>query len=256
MTLIQSSGHSGEFVVMTSDIRITKLEYTYNPFTHNRVVQRETVAEMEKIKVEFLSSYVLIGFGGLHYLNEYVKNMIQERMDPSYDLGECTDVVRSVIKEIENGNLPRKHIKRWKEEYSLCIFMNGFYKNGDNGQVLFENGWSDVEVERTSPDDGICFSSYMPTTKNMSNTFLQEYLNALPESDSYHLQGFVNTMAWVHACISYLESVSVSPEMHYYYIAKSPDSNELARGEGSFNCGNLFPEVEKNLNQIKESIET
>lgn len=143
MTLILTTGRSGNFVAMSGDKRRVTHNYWYDLKTgeYEKIDDKPIIDEVPvNNKVVKLSNYALMGIGGTASLGEYLRDTMLELVEEDDDLGECAKKLKKIITRARTELRKEGFFSFFNHKDGIMVTISGFYSDNSTGIVSFESG--------------------------------------------------------------------------------------------------------------------
>lgn len=241
MTLVLSASISGSFAIMTSDTRKCYVEYKYidhetgkAEIDHNQTVPVEGEKD---IKTHRISKSVLMGFGGNVDSIIYLKRILYDEIKPDHDLSDCKKILEAVIKRTREKKEGPDDSSFFNIDEGVNILMNGFYRDGSTGLVMFKGGKNTEVEEFKCPIGQFQYSAIAPAKEYLRN--VNELFNIpkltdpstyeeVPETEISNVifQIIMDHLILIHGVASTIHSVEISPDFEVLVIANNKNGFE------------------------------
>lgn len=167
MTLILTTGRSGNFVAMSGDKRRVTHSYLYDLKTgeYEKIDDKPIIDEVPvNNKVVKLSNYALMGLGGTASLGEYLRDTMLKLVEEDDDLGECAKKLKKIITGARNELRQEIFFPFLNQENGVMVTISGFYSDNSTGVVSFVSG-TDTLVNENKVPKGSSYWTLIPPIK-------------------------------------------------------------------------------------------
>lgn len=141
MTLIQTFGRGGQYVMMMADRKVVYNKVYLDPKTRNySMYSDDYISEEDTDKIQQLSYFTLVGAGGMHELGNYIKDKLFEEVPADADIEQCREILQKVVDDIYKlRDTPIWNTQlHWMENHvGSSITISGFAKDGRVGIVRY-----------------------------------------------------------------------------------------------------------------------
>lgn len=237
MTLLLSANVNGAFVAMTSDYRRVDVEYCRNPETGDIEVDHSKpkyILDVKDVKAHKLNNFVLLGAGGHAELAIYLVTIMTIEVKPYHDLADCKIILEDVIKRERANRQGPDYLKFLNNYDGVSVILNGFYRDGSTGHVIFSAGKETEVEEKRTQINNIGFDLIVPVKEYVRQ---RQELFEIPELNSLTLQDsatklfeiITNHMHFVQTVISYHHQLEISPDYEIHVITLNKGLYEYNR---------------------------
>lgn len=238
MTLITATNVEPGFAIMTSDTRMIYEEHWYDTNTNEYTDEKGEfleVSEEKIIKVRYLSRFAMIGAGGVSDLCRYISKRMAEIIKMDDDLAACEKKLTKLIRKMRSHPKPPRFFSFLNKENGVGVILNGFNRNGESGMVFFVSGPSAEVTIRMTPTDCTQYSMIPPEKVYI------KHARQLSKDVTNGTEAYEAAVS-LHAKISLQEQIKVSPDCHYFILARD-NSGQIKRVQGDFDTSLLYEQV-------------
>lgn len=239
MTLVLSAGLSGLFSVMTTDHRRIEVDYVPDPETGEMNIDPESivVCEEKDTKAHRLNNKVMAGAGGRIEVSEFLIGTLKEVVNERHDLSDCKSIIEAIISTARSRTDELEYLHLLNEPDRVSISLNGFYRDGTNGQIVFRSG-RDTAVEEFKIPFGDLYYNIIGPGREYDRQIVSFFsfpelidlymkVNAgelsLLDMKSKALKIVLERLANIHGVISYTEPLKVSPDFEIHVMDLAQD---------------------------------
>jgi hypothetical protein len=234
MTLVLSTGLSGLFSVMTTDHRRIEVDYVPDSETGEMNIDPESivVCEEKDTKAHRLNNKVMAGAGGRIEVSDFLIGTLKEVVNERHDLSDCKSILEAIISTARSRTDELEYLHLLDEPDRVSISLNGFYRDGTNGQVVFRSG-KDTDVEEFKIPFGDLYYHIIGPGREYDRQIVSFFsfpeliglymkVNAgelsLLEMKSKALKIVLERLVNIHGVISYTEPLKVSPDFEIHVM--------------------------------------
>lgn len=231
MTLIMGIAYKDQFVMMSSDSKVTSQMYKsdYNT-TEGDIAE---VGQTIQPKVRVLTNNVLIALGGIVETGEAVLAELQEKIQPEDSLQVCSDILTEVIADLWEQRKPQNPLfpQQYRKDASLNFlhtsnfgcYLLGFFENGNAGCVKWNPVKQEVETTEVNTAEAPAVS-FIFSPDVQKNTDYISWMN-LPAVEQ-SLENFAEQLALIHGKLSHDDQVSISSDFNLIAIGNEKQQIE------------------------------
>lgn len=252
MTLVIAAHVGGKFCITTADTRTTYFSgrtfldgTTYN--TSDEPVDSDDKSE----KVIFLTDKVMFTGAGQKNLIEYVRNKLLKKVEQSDCLITAMTYLDEIIVEIRERNKKAKtdfmeddlfFLQSLDTEDSFGVLLNGFDEFGGCGFAYYIAGYDEEVLYQESPEGEYSYAMWAPTGDYSEKK--DHFFDIPVTGDKEGFDMLFNQMVKVHAVVSHLEPVVVSPVCKYKVLKYKPKKDKFIKKIGEIDTSELYEEMQ------------
>lgn len=239
MTLVLSTGLSGLFSVMTTDHRRIEVGYVPGPETGEMVIDPETIVVCgeKDTKAHRLNNQVMAGAGGRIEVSDFLIGTLKEVVNDRHDLSDCRSILEAIVSTARSRTNELEYLQLLNEPDRVSISLNGFYRDGTNGQIVFRSG-ENTEVEEFKIPFGDLYYHIIGPGREYDRQIvsffnfpelidLYNQVNAgelsLLELKNKALAIVLDRLVNIHGVVSYTEPLKVSPDFEVHIMDLEQD---------------------------------
>lgn len=221
MTLIQSVMYLEDFVLVSSDTFIKRVNVSIDPSTGETIATDNGEAFETDDKVKRLTDHVFYTSLGWGSISERIFEKISSLVEQEYYLEDCFPIFQEVCSEWLEDFKSRGLFEGYLNLNALVIQMIGFKKDGQAGMMGFNAETEEFAASpKIHPDYPVVFS-FLPPTNDLEDAMEQFYNADSIQQMGNPISTFTTHLFKVHSIISAVQSDLVSPVCWLHVLAKN-----------------------------------
>lgn len=238
MTLILTTGRSGNFVAMSGD----KRRVTHSYWRDIKTGEYERINDKPKIdevpvnnKVVKLSNYALMGIGGTASLGTYLRDTMLMLVEEEDDLRECAKKLEKIITGARNELRKEDFFSFLDHENGVMVTISGFYSDNSTGIVSFESGPGTHVIENKVPIGSKYWTLIPPTRKYLEmgsalinvnefdSRFFEVNIQKATNENEVWKTIHADQMIWFHSLVAQNQPIEVSKDGFLHSLVLDAD---------------------------------
>ncbi len=228
MTLIMGMAYKDQFVIMSSDTKVTLQKY--NSLTFERAELPPVEIGENEGKIHRLSNSTLIATSGIQKTGSIVEEEMMKRVKPGYSLEKCMEVLQEVISmllkrskvyaEVGEKDIDALSLNFIGTEDFGCVLF-GFLSNGTSGYAYLDHTDLIVKIVESPMSEGFGCSIISPDPGDQNN-----YGNwLLIRKEERSLSNYIQQFKFIHGKLSLTHKTSVSSDCNLHVLVKDSEGN-------------------------------
>ncbi|WP_410976425.1 Ntn hydrolase family protein [Bacillus pacificus] len=229
MTLIMGMAYKDQFVIMSSDTKVTLQKHDALTFERAELLPVE-IGENEG-KIHRLSNSTLIATSGIQKTGNIVEDEMMKRVKPEYSLEQCAGVLQEVITmlcekrktyvEVGTEDMDALSLNFIGNENFGCVLF-GFLSNGTSGHAYLDHTDLIVKIIESPMSEGFgcCIISPDPGDQNKYGNWL-----LIRKEEERSLSNYIQQFKFIHGKLSLTHKTSVSSDCNLHVLVKDSEGN-------------------------------
>jgi len=227
MTLIMGMAYKDQFVIMSSDTKVTLQKY--DALTFERAEHPPVEIGENEGKIHRLSNSTLIATSGIQKTGSIVEEEVMKRVKPGYSLEQCMEVLQEVVSilvkkskvyaEVGEKDMNALSLNFIGTEDFGCVLF-GFLSNGTSGYAYLDHTDLIVKIVESPMSEGFGCCIISPDTSDQNN-----YGNWLfiRKEEEQNLNNYIQQFKFIHGKLSLTHNTSVSSDCNLHVLMKDSE---------------------------------